>query len=492
MAMLLMLVGVTLTTLLVPMALTQAGSTRLSGQTIQALHAAQAGLDVGVAHIRTADDSSGNGVVANLPCGSLTGRVSAGSTASYTVEFYYLTVDPAGHDYTWIKNWVQTNNMATCPLGTVPLYAWLRSTGTDQTNQSSRTMVGTYKFRISNQNIPGGLIHSGRGSAVGLCLDAGSDTPVAGKEVRMELCAPGSNRQKFIYDTNLNLVLASSRTTANPKGMCLDAGTPHTTGAVVKFQQCVSATLPQQQWSFNDAGDFEGTTNGVSLDGYCFNQASPDVAGTMVILGNVSAGKCRTGTSYIAVQPEPAVGAGAAGTAVGAAGEIQLVNFNQFGRCLDVTEFNVNYGFLIAWPCKQAPDMAYVGWNQKWSIPTVTSPATSATGRITTVTYCLRSPGSTAAGQYVQVVTCPVGTPTNMTWTVYRDTGNYSTSYRIVDGYGYCLSTTDPTASPGDFYSNGYKVTKITVAVCDGSTLQKWNAPPEILNAVPLKNIGED
>jgi hypothetical protein len=162
------------------------------------------------------------------------------------------------------------------------------------------------------------------------------------------------------------------------------------------------------------------------------------------------------------------------------------VNFSQFGRCLDVTEQNINYAYLIAWPCKQAPDPTLVTWNQKWALPAIAATATSATGRITTKPsslYCLQSPGSTAAGQYVTPVLCPApdATPQSQLWTVYGDTGVYATSYRIQDSSGFCLTTTDPRAAIPDLYPKGQH----------GSTAQKWNAPPNILQSLPLKDVTE-
>jgi hypothetical protein len=78
-----------------------------------------------------------------------------------------------------------------------------------------------------------------------------------------------------------------------------------------------------------------------------------------------------------------------------------------------------------------------------------------------------------------------------MTWTVSTATGLYASSYRIQDAYGFCLQPTDPSASPTDFFSDGNKISKLTVATCSGSTLQKWNAPPDILQPTPLENVGE-
>jgi hypothetical protein len=293
----------------------------------------------------------------------------------------------------------------------------------------------------------------------------------------------------FAYDANLNLVLAATRS-GTSLGMCLDAGTPHADGNLVQFQPCAVTTQPQQQWSINDQANFEGTSNGSTLDGFCFNVQSPDTPGSFVVLGSVAT--CHKSYDNIETfQPEAAVGAGASGPDAG-----QLVNFSQFGRCLDVTEQNVLYSYLISWPCKQAPDPTYVKWNQKWQLPTIASGASSGTGTIVTRpvlgSYCLHSPGSTAPGVYVTVLPCPLGlTPVDMTWTVNMNTGAYATSYVIMDSNGYCLQPTDPDATPPDFYPKGKVISKIIVADCNGSTLQKWNAPPNVLNPLPLKDITE-
>jgi Ricin-type beta-trefoil lectin domain len=494
-ALLLTLIGVALSSLLVPVVLTQIGSSREDIQRVHALHAAEAGLDVALAHIRAANDGSGGGVIGLLPCGPLSGRVGAGGGARYEVTIDYFLTDPRGQSDAWI-----TANRITCIASggtfTTPAYALLRSNGTDVptgsiTSVPHRFLYATYTFQTTNQNLIGGLIHIFKTTTgTDLCLDAGSGSPAAGTNLQTQPCDAASAQQKFAYASNLNLVLVSSQVPSMPLGMCLDAGSPHVEDALVKFQPCATTTIPQQQWSINDSANFEGTADGITLDGSCFNVQTPNSAGSFVILGTVGKGSCRRGYDNIeAFSPEASVGAGAAGSGSG-----QLVNFSQFGRCMDVTEQSVSSNFLIVWPCKQAPDPSYVAWNQKWALPAITT-GSSATGRITTQpssTYCLQSPGTTTAGQYVVVEPCPSGsTPLNMTWTVFGNTGTYETSYRIKDGYGYCLSPTDPNDEPPDFYSKGSEISKVVVEPCSGSTLQKWNAPPNILQTLPLKDIGE-
>jgi hypothetical protein len=494
-AMLLTLVGMMLSALLIPMVLNQVQSTRVDMHRLRALNAAQAGLDVALGHIRAANDGAGNGVLLELPCGPLTGTVGAGGTARYQVTIAYYDDDPRGHtDSTWLT----AHRIACYPGGgadSTPAYALLRAQGTDSAtgaigSGATRTLQGTYTFSTSNENIVGGLIHIYKTStSTDLCLDAGSGSPAAGTNVQLKPCVAGSIQQKFTYLSNLNLVL-SNTVTSSSLGMCLDAGTPQAAGKVLAFQSCATTTKPQQQWSFNDNANFEGTADGSTLDGLCFNAQSPNVSGSFVILAARSASKCYGAYDNIQTfSPDAAVGAGAAGVAADSTGAMQLVNFKEFGRCLDVTGQNVTSTFLIAWPCKQAPNMNNVAWNQKWTLP-------SSTGTLYTTKsgtkYCLRSPLSTASGQYVTIVTCPTGTtPANLSWTVYTDTGTYATSYRIIDDSGYCLQPTDPTASPADLFASGNLISKIVVVACTASTLQKWNAPANIVPAPPLKDLGE-
>jgi hypothetical protein len=495
MALLLSLVAMSLSALLTPMVLGQVGATRLDARRVHALHAAQSGLDIALGQIRAADDGAGNGQLNKLPCGPFTGKVGGG-TARYRVTIDYFAINPQGRDDAWIA----LNRMKCESTGTLtatPTYALFRAQGTDSatggwTSVPSRWLRGTYTFRTTNENIAGGLIHVYKTpSSTDLCMDGGSGAPAAGTNLQMRPCNPGAINQMFAYNANLTIVLVTSKTPAMPLGMCLDAGNPANNGNVVQFQPCGPATKIQQQWSINDSANLEGAVNtagGLALSGRCFNVQSPNVPGSLVVLG-ACGGAYNNIRTFSAEAP---VGAGAAGKSSG-----QVVNFSQFGRCIDVTEFNVNYGYLIVWPCKQAPDPSKVGWNQKWTTPAVDPTTGAGTGQITTtntstgVKYCLRSPGSTVPGMYVTVIPCPGITTPEVTWTVSEKTDSYATSYTAVDYRGKCLSPTDPTETPPDFYPKGLEISKIVVADCDGSTLQKWNAPANILQPLPLRDITE-
>ncbi|GIH89964.1 ricin-type beta-trefoil lectin domain protein [Planobispora siamensis] len=487
MALLLTMVGLSLSALLVPVVLGQMDTTRSGSERVRTLHAAEAGVDTAVGQIRAAVDGEGNGLVEQLPPCELTGTLGSDSALGsprYRVKITYQDVD--------------RNDMGCSPTE-VPAYAALVSTGIEKPGVAftvgtagTRTIEAIYSFKTTNANIFGGAIRIAQASGTGLCMDAGqnNESPPAGTRLRMQKCQPGTSEQQFAYTEDLSLKLVGSETSTAPMGMCLDAGaTPQASGAYVVFQPCLNRT-PRQQWSINSSSNFEGTSNGVGLNGRCFNMQSPGVASSYVVLGS-----CGGGNTQRAFRSDPGVGAGMANAATG-----QLVNFKQFSRCLDVTDLNVTSKYMIAWFCKQAPD-GNVPWNQKWSFPAVptstvgTSVAAKATGRIRTVNgsgYCLRSPGSPAAGKYTTVTSCAAtGTlAKDLQWTLYGDTGDYTTSYRIIDAYGYCLAPTDlETATTETVHSDG--TSKVKVEVCSGSELQKWNAPANLVKPTPLTKVTE-
>jgi hypothetical protein len=493
-AMLIIVIGSGMSAVMVPMMLTQYNGTRSDARYVRELDAAESGIDSALGHIRAANDNAGNGVLSLLPCGPITGVVSSAATERYSVTITYYKSDPSGQTAAWLAS---TANQIRCITGggtySAPAYALLVSQGTNTLtgtfgSSPTRTVQATYIFKTNNVNIPGGAIHVYKTStSTDLCFDAGSTSPAAGTNLQMQPCVSGSSQQKFEYDTNLNIVLVTSKTPTQPLGMCLDAGTPQASNAIVTFQPCSTTTIPQQQWSENDNANLSGTTDGKTLDSFCFNVQSPNVAGSFVILSTNCGGAYDNIQTF---QPEAAVGAGAAGASSG-----QLVNYSQFGRCLDITNQNVNSTYLIAWPCKQAPDPTNVSWNQRYSLPAPAPGSVIGTGEITTNPssglYCLQSPLAVGSGQYVTVVPCPKTALSSQIWSVSGNTQLYATSYEITDSAGYCLQPTDPTATPPDFANEGNNISKIIVAVCNGSTLQKWNAPPDTGQPTPLKNYNE-
>jgi Ricin-type beta-trefoil lectin domain len=503
MAMLLILVGLALSGMLATSVNSQIAATRSTAQRSDALDAAQSGIDIGLGHLRTAVTSTGTGDPAKLPCGPFSGSVSGGTQQSYTVTVYYLTSQPPAGDVTWANA-----NKLPCAgtyltSSTVPIYVLLASNGKVMPSDPGRTVFATYTLHSkSRDNVAGGLIHLYGPNNPDLCFAAPSPTPAAGSALSMQICDSTNDAQKFAYASNLNLVLVASRADGST-GLCLDAGP--TNNEAVLFQPCSATTVARQQWSLNDRANFEGTTNGIDLNSICFHLTTAGAAGSPVVLhatasdpSGVSQQDAACNGDYTnnrSFAPDAAAGTGRAGPDTS-----QLVNFSQFGRCLDVSANSVTATFMVIWPCKQKPSGA-IQWNQVWTLPAITSPATSATGKIYVTTggsnYCLVSPGSIVAGQYPVLQVCPTGAlPASMTWTRRAGTGVFATAYRIESTYGapvgttYCLQPTDPTATPPDYWANHGDVSKLVVAVCTSAALQKWNASPMILQST-LTDVSE-
>jgi hypothetical protein len=191
--------------------------------------------------------------------------------------------------------------------------------------------------------------------------------------------------------------------------------------------------------------------------------------------------------------PDPFVGAGAAGVGSG-----QLVNYAEIGRCLDLTNEDPSGGWsgtkppaLITYPCKQAFD-GNVFWNHRWDGPDIAAGQYKATGTVSTKPnvgsyvgklYCMKSPG--VNGGFVWVALCSSG-GLDLQWTVYDAAPLASQAYQVVDQYGHCL---EAAGWRGSYYQyNGWSL--VIATTCDGSGLQKWNAPRG-LNLSPLTGVQE-
>jgi type II secretory pathway pseudopilin PulG len=68
----------------------------------------------------------------------------------------------------------------------------------------------------------------------------------------------------------------------------------------------------------------------------------------------------------------------------------------------------------------------------------------------------------------------------NRTWTVNGDTGARVTGYTILDSQGRCLGLGAPNTTEN---TGTAQWSTIVVAPCDGNLAQKWNAPPDVVDA---------
>jgi Tfp pilus assembly protein PilX len=471
--------------------LVQVRPTQLEQKSTRTVTAAEAGFDVALNRIRAAQDSSGVGIRGDLPCDktdgtTFTGTVGAGTDASaYSVTIRYYTEDPSDKSEDWRKD---NNNLVQC-LGSgapkdTPLYALLESSGSgaklpgDTKVTGNRTLEQTYRFSVTNENIPGGQIQV---NTQNLCLAAASHSN--GAAVKVVKCDNDDDDilQRWVYTEQLLL----QTTDASGNKYCIRADSRNNEPAVLT--STCDATRANQVWSFNDVGRFEGAeANGSGgwtgpTSDYCLTVQNDKTDGSIVHMKKECDGDYDSKHTF---NPVAAVGAGAAGDATR-----QLVNYRFFGRCLDITNQNKNVDWLIGYPCKQAPSSTYVTWNQKffWDSGTqqlctnVTNAAVSACSPINSNLYCISagSPGSTpsVAGR-VLLKPCSA-TDTVQKWTRRFNTGNYATSYNIVTvSKGLCLELNPQGAGEASDYLKQWGL--IQTATCDGSAQQKWNAPPNL------------
>ncbi|WP_426506879.1 hypothetical protein ACPPVO_52610 [Dactylosporangium sp. McL0621] len=108
----------------------------------------------------------------------------------------------------------------------------------------------------------------------------------------------------------------------------------------------------------------------------------------------------------------------------------------------------------------------------------------------TKTNVCLTTAEPGAASHFVTAKTCPALTDASALWTVSYQEKTYGASYVIKDHNGSCLVPTnldDPKLPAAAIFKGSTTVSKLVVAACDGSKLQKWNAPANIEDPTPLK-----
>ena len=207
----------------------QVKPTLFSKKNVRTVDAASAGLQAAVGQLRSSS-TSGAGDLTKLPCSDpadaggvslrvgnptqsvsvagdeITGTVSndgtSTDTATYRTVIAYYSLDPTPHETDSTTAW-WTNNDIACKAGivkSVPTYAFIQSYGAgdglpglSSDTTGNRTQHAIYQFLATNGNTVGGrmpeyIAGMAGGSAGTMCMDAGTDTPVAGATLTMQPC----------------------------------------------------------------------------------------------------------------------------------------------------------------------------------------------------------------------------------------------------------------------------------------------------------------
>lgn len=477
---------------------------------VGSVNAAASGLQVALTTLRTATDTKADGTAGygnrgRLPCteGATTRFKDASTTVStpgsktvgtasdlpgrfqYEYNVAYYRLDPTDKPLAWLKA-----RALDCPLPETPLYAYIQSYGVGQdelvsgtANRGNRSQTGVYQFSVPQVKVAGGPIRVRTNTS--LCYDAGT-LPNVGSRLSLQPCVkPTPAQQLFVYRTDLTLFYGGN----SALNLCIQASASE----VPNLQPCTgvgtgntypySAGQQVQSWSYNDGGQFAAGKNDGNVNNKCISPANV-AAGAQIVFGNCGA----------QLDPDPSVGAGKAGGNIsGVVGPPtnQYVNFEEFGRCLDVTNFNFDRDYLIAYPCKQAPDSTKLSWNQLWQFV----PTSGKVGKFFTVpddTGNSPTPSSyknkqvcltaDATSKFVRGTLCQTPLPLNQQWTATGSVpGSPQTSYNLVSkSRSMCMSL----SSPAENYTPGIR--KITIETCNGALEQRWNAPP------PPPNSGLD
>ncbi|CAN5305473.1 hypothetical protein BH11ACT3_BH11ACT3_12650 [soil metagenome] len=436
------------------------------------IYAAQSGLQIALGQVRTAATGA-MGDAAKLPCSTssaeLTGSIEGQSaTTFYSVEITYYNVDPTSQSDTWRSaNKIPCNGTG---LGETPEFALLESKGSAAPivgladTDGVRTVQAIYSFDVSNVNIPGGPILS---YSLTHCLVA--DSATVGSKIKFltlaQCTAAGETRTSWVYATDYEIKLAS---TLSGTPLCITGPISGTANQDAVLQACrVDSTRWNQLWSWTGNYSWSGQKNPISSgnSGYCL--APTDSSASL----NNQYLQVRNGCSG-QFSPSPLVGAGAAGKATN-----QIVNYKEFGRCLDVTNEQITATYLIAYPCKQDPNNGgSFNWNHKfyYNEPAVGQSQvldqTIVVKYLETTNYCLQAPAAGVSPAYPSFKLCDGSNAQK--WDRYGDTGAYAGSYLFVDNQGRCL-----TVNPLDVF--GGDIHKVIVSACVGTLYQKWNAPSE-------------
>ncbi len=528
------------------------GQATQSNQRDDALQGALAGVQAAVAAIRSATTGTGShvvGDVAALPCGPIDGTVSSsgsgGKTISYKATISYQLQTSAG-----------TIPAASCVTGSGPLPssstvafsvkdALITSVGGDSLSSStgiSRTENSTYDFSSpTDANIPGGLIYT-YPDATGqtFCAQVGPAFSNGYEVVMSSTCNSSNPSPSLVFSYQQDYTL---QTFVGGVAYCIvDPGQNGSTtvtspsSTTVYVAPCVSPAPLSQQWGVNDSDSIEGVNSSGGPNGWCLDNsissnspANYNPNGSITYVGSLCGqGGFATDQTWTM---QATVGAGGSNPVPGTISPTdQLINYAEFGRCIDVTNQDVNFGALIDYTCKQFPDTsAYPIWNQRWcTVPLSTygepanavllyTPQYASAGCpsnplappsgvtpycLTTATDPATDPADKPSGGYpivypsagataVTVQNCStlisnlasqgqsaLTGNSSQIWISNGSTGSSSVIYTYQDYRGYCLQANDAYGLVYPSGLSGASFTMLQVAACNGNLTQKWNAPP--------------
>lgn len=455
--------------------LSQMQAIQLAKKNTRTGYAAQAGIQATLSTLRSnterkvvAGSAADYGDPSKLPQ-DFDGTVDNGDL-SYSVKVKYYAEDPTGRSDSWLEaNWLRF--AAGAKPAKQPRFARIVSTGTDEGSNAdaamNRTVTALYTFTTTNVNIPGGLIRSTDGTQ---CLKAASSSAGSVIEMKPLSACTDENLSLWSYDTDYRLKLAS--TIGKPTVLCITgqqwvttaSGTNSSTvnATLRKCEATNSAAHGNQLWSWEPPGSWVGQNKA--------NNARTDrwlgLDGSRVVEKTSSTG---------VFSPVPSVGAGAASYATN-----QIVNYFEFGRCMDVTDEQIGKAFMIVYPCKQDPGGTGVNlkWNHKWyyaepSGTAVSSGAQAISVKLNNSTpYCLTTSGTSNTD--VRFEACSPGNAAslNARQKFIRNTATGQT----LTSYTFQLAA-DPTRCLAAVPESGYAWSHIRLEPCSGSTTQKWNAP---------------
>ncbi len=364
-AILFMIIMAGLSTVILGVVVAQNVPTGVSQKSTATIDSAEGGLQSALAIMRSATTVTNvNGVPlpvgdpTKLPCSIPTTSVNGSTTdpTTYAVTIAYYNADPTG------QNLVTFNpgHLITCAQvqsGTVPLFALLTASGQTTTVPGStsttgaRALAAIYSFDISNINIPGGIVYNDDSTS---CLQAANAQPGSVINfVAASTCGIAANAplQKWSYTTNWQIALSSTTANGAP-GLCITG--PVAAGGATQnalLQTCALPTDParwNQLWSWTGSYTWEGeppTITGPNGSSWL----APDVPDGTSAIGKYLGSS--TSVPSARWRRRSQVGAGAANYTTH-----ELVNYQEFGRCADVTnEVQPNNTYHDLYPCKQDP-----------------------------------------------------------------------------------------------------------------------------------------